>query len=91
MKLAFLPFIGELLFFENGKEIMSLHILRKCPLELCSWLSDELADFMIAVGAYFFDFYKIDLTRTPNFRHARQLLSCDGLRCTQTEGEKNGL
>ena len=90
LKLKFLLHMGDLLFFENGKEIMSLHILRKCPLALCSWLSGELADFMASIGAHFFDFYKIDLTKTPSFRRARQL-SCDGSRCMQTEGEKNGL
>jgi len=81
MKLAFLPFMDEFMFFENGKEIMSLHILRKCPLALCSWLSSELADFMASIGAHFFDFYKIDLTRTPSFRRVREL-SCDSSRCT---------
>jgi hypothetical protein len=85
VKLKFLFCMGDFLFFENGKEIMSLHILRKCPLALCSWLSGELADFITAIGAHFFDFYKLDLTKTPSFRHVREP-SCDGSRCNiQTE------
>lgn len=90
LKLKFLLHMNDFLFFENGKEIMSLHILRKCPLALCSWLSGELADFMATIGAHFFDYYKIDLSKTPSFRHAREL-SCDSLRCTQTGEKKNGI
>lgn len=80
-KLKFLLHMDDLMFFENGKEIMSLHILRKCPLALCNWLSGELADFMATIGAHFFDFYKLNLSKTPSFRHAREL-SCDSPRCT---------
>lgn len=92
LKLKFLLHMDDFLFFENGKEIMSLHLLRKCPLELCGWLSSELAEFMTTKGAHFFSFYKLNLARTSSFRHAREL-SCDSPRCTvQTEGEKkNGV
>ena len=81
LKLKFLLHMDEFMFFENGKEMMNLHILRKCPLEFCSWLSGELADFMATIGARFFDFYKFNLSKTPSFRRAREL-SCDSPRCT---------
>jgi hypothetical protein len=84
-KLKFLLYMGDFLFFENGKEIMSLHILRKCPLEHCSWLSVELADFMATTGAHYFDFYKISLTNKSSFRRAREL-SCDSPRCNIYKG-----
>jgi hypothetical protein len=45
---------------------------------------------MTTIGAHFFDFYKLNLTKTPSLWRAREL-SCDGSRCMQTEGEKNGL
>ncbi|MBM4401079.1 MAG: hypothetical protein FJ045_03925, partial [Crenarchaeota archaeon] len=50
-KLKFLLHMDDFMFFENGEELMSLHLLRKCPLETCTWLSDELAEFMATVGA----------------------------------------
>ncbi|MCW4046178.1 MAG: hypothetical protein NWE99_01250 [Candidatus Bathyarchaeota archaeon] len=80
LRLKFLLHLDDFMFFANGEELISLHLLRKCPLELCNWLSDELAGFMATVGAHFFDFYKIDLTKTPSFRRVRES-SCDSLRC----------
>jgi hypothetical protein len=77
-KLKFRLFAGDFLFFENGDNVISLHILRKCPLELCEWLSGELADFMAIGGAHFFDFYKLDL-RKPSSRMGE--LGCDGKHC----------
>jgi hypothetical protein len=84
LKLKFLLDMDEFMFFENGKEVMSLHLLRKCPLELCSWLSSELADFMATIGAHFFDFYKLSLTKTLRFQRAREL-NCDSQRCLLEE------
>ena len=89
-ELKFLLHMDDFLFFENGKEIMSLHILRKCPLALCSWLSGELADFMATTGVHFFDFYKRDLSKTSSFRRVREL-NCDSSCCMQTGSEKNGI
>lgn len=80
-KLKFLLHMDEFMFFENDKAILNLHILSRCPLELCSWLSGELADFMATIGAHFFNFYKRDLTKTLSFQHAREL-SCDSPHCT---------
>ena len=85
LKLKFLLHMDDFLFFQNDKEIMSLHLLRKCPLETCAWLSGELAEFIATIGAHFFDFYKLNLTRALSLRRAREL-NCDSSRCNmQTE------
>jgi hypothetical protein len=81
LTLKFLLHMDEFLFFENDKAILNLHILSRCPLELCGWLSSELADFMATIGAHFFNFYKRDLSKTPSFRRVREL-SCDSPLCT---------